>query len=390
MITASQAQQNIFSQIFNPGTENVPVANSFDRILAQDYFADQNYPSFMRVCMDGIAVKFPLNNEWKLSGIQAAGSPPMQLSATDICIEVMTGGVLPIGADLVIPYEDTKQIENHFTYTPRSAPLNKAFANVAQIGSDYKKGDLLLKKGTKIRAPEIGILASIGVCFPEVIRIPKIAIVSTGDELVDPSTIPLSYQMRRSNDIALQSSLNAFGFINTSCFALPDNKVTISNLVQKYLQEFDVIITIGGVSKGKFDWVYKILPVIGVKEIFHGVKQKPGKPLWFGTVPNKLVFGLPGNPMSALINLHRYVIPALQKSMNNTTPYPQITIQNLPESLNNFTNYYPVKFNYARNSFERISHNGSGDYFSLHHSDGFIEASNSDSHTYYSWSPLGK
>ena len=326
--------------------------------------------------MDGIALCFETWKKEKLSsfpiqGIQAAGTPALKLE-NSTCIEVMTGSTLPLGCDCVIPYEQISLKEGN-------AILEKGLEitqgqNIHKEGSDYKKGDLLLEKGQKVNSPLMGVLASEGKTLVEVEETPRLAIVSTGDELVPVQEVPLNHQIRLSNPHALKAELKNSIQKNADIFHLKDDAKDIFSMLEDIIEKYEVIIITGGVSKGKYDYVPSVLADLGVQKIFHKVKQRPGKPFWFGKKEKgPHVFGLPGNPVSCLVCLRRYVIPFLKQRQE----LPQKVVLQEDFSFNkDLTLFMPVTIQSNANGKLEASlqkTNGSGDYFSLAKSDGFIE-----------------
>ncbi|MFK8059396.1 MAG: molybdopterin molybdotransferase MoeA, partial [Polaribacter sp.] len=242
MISVEQALQTILKSSQNFGTEisveEIPFIKSVGRILKEDIFADRDFPPFNRVSMDGIAINYYAfgqgKRSFKIEGIQPAGSKQIILSNPEICIEVMTGAVLPNNANTVIRYEDVT-IEN------RIATINineiKEQQNIHKKGKDGKVGDLLIKQNTKISAAEIGVLATVGKSLVKVAKQPKVMIVSTGDELVGVDEIPLAHQIRRSNVFTLVSLLERLN-IPSETAHITDNKSILKSKIKTYLQEY--------------------------------------------------------------------------------------------------------------------------------------------------------
>lgn len=333
--------------------------------------ADRNYPPLPRVMMDGIALSFEVYQTGKRSfpvaGVCAAGCPQATLIDFSTCLEVMTGAPLPVGADLIIQYEHLK-IENGVAYIIVEQDRS-IMDSVHKEGSDYKAGDVLLPEGVVLNGPHWGIAASLGYSNIKVKSLPRINIISTGDELVSVDSTPLPHQIRRSNVYALKASLKIFGYEDVEMSHLPDEEAAIEDHYKKNSSRFDLMIYSGGVSKGKFDYLPVVWKKMGVEEIFHGVSQRPGKPLWFGLDPqNKTaILGLPGNPVSSLICLHRYFL--------NT----KITYAQLEEDIhfkNAMTYFVPVKITSQKDgtlTAMPLKIKNSGEFSALAGSDGFIE-----------------
>jgi len=291
----------------------------------------------------------------------------------------MTGATLPEGTDAVVRYEDV-QITDGSAAIDGSINLKK-MQNVHQQGTDCSKGDVIDNWCRILNAPYSAILAAVGSSKVQVSLRPVISVVSTGDELVGVNDTPSDFQIRQSNSDALISSLFANGFNNIQNFHLHDDEDEILSSLGDILDSSDVIIISGGVSKGKFDFIPGALKKLGVDEVFHKVRQRPGKPLWFGvTGDNKRIFGLPGNPNSALICLHRYILQSLWKSLgfdwNTQSGRPYAVLEEDFRFDKELTCFLPVLVTYRENgtiTAAPITFNGSGDFTSLAKSSGFIE-----------------
>jgi len=378
MINVDQALQLIAEQSIVVTSEMVPLNLALGRILATPINADRDFPPYHRITMDGIAIRFQDfllgKRQFSIQGVQAAGDAPLTLNKEHACLEVMTGAVLPKMADTVIRYEDVEIKDNTATILVDQL---KEGQNIHGQGSDRKQGTEIIPPGTKIRAAEIAILASVGKTTVEVKTLPRIAVISTGDELVQVSLQPLPHQIRRSNSHMLEAALNENGYTAT-LHHLNDDKQEILVALQQLLEENEVIILSGGVSKGKFDYLPDALAELGVGKVFHKVKQRPGKPFWFGnsTKHNTIIFALPGNPVSTFICAHHYVIPWL----NNQSGQQQgIDLKyKLSENVHfkpDLTYFVPVKLGLSGEEIVAypFKGNGSGDFANLVHADGFVK-----------------
>ncbi len=383
MISVKEAEELILSHCSPSDSTLIDIQNIQGEVLRQPIIADRDYPPFNRVAMDGIAISY---SRWKEGGLkypiencQRAGEPQKVLEQADNCIEVMTGAPLPKETDTVIRYEDV-HITDGSACIDGSLDLKK-MQNVHQQGTDCKKGDVIDDACRILSAPYSAILAAVGSSKVQVSLRPVISVVSTGDELVGVHDKPSDFQIRQSNSDALMSSLRANGFNDIHNYHLHDDEREILSSLGDILDSSDVIIISGGVSKGKFDFIPGALVNLGVEEVFHKVKQRPGKPLWFGvTQENKTVFGLPGNPNSSLICLHRYVLPALWKSLgiNLAEKRPYAVLEEDYKFEKELTCFLPVKITSRGDGIttaKPISLSGSGDFTSLAKSAGFIELS---------------
>jgi molybdopterin molybdotransferase len=354
--------------------------------------ADRDYPPFDRVMMDGIAIQFSALEKnqkcFKVQGISRAGIAPLSLKNEDYCLEVMTGSVLPHHADTVIPYEHLEI--HHETATIIKDEKRVKGLNVHKKGSDCLKGDTLLTSPFIHHGPHVGILSSVGEKFLSLKC--KIMLISTGDELVEREQIPRDHELRRSNIYALETSLRLFGYQNITHAHLRDDQKMIYDHYQKYVKDYDLIIYSGGVSKGKFDYLPSVWSDLGVTRYISGVSQRPGKPLWFGQDEKHQTFilGLPGNPVSSLVCLHRYLLNRDQK----------ISVE-LKEDIifkPDLTFFVPVKLNFefnAKLTGTPLSIKNSGEFTALAYSDGFIELPRDkdyfkagEVYPFFSWRPM--
>lgn len=375
MITVEQAKNTILQNTQDFGVEEVPFLESVGRILKEDIVADRDFPPFNRVSMDGIAINYRFFQygvrDFKIEGIQPAGAPQEEMLNATNCYEVMTGAVLPKNCDTVIRYEDV-------TINTLMATVNldeiKEGQNVHDKGRDKSQGDILIKQNTIISPAEIGVLATVGKYTVKVAKLPKVMIVSTGDELVDVEKTPEAHQIRRSNVFTLVSLLNALK-IPSETAHLIDEKVILKNTIKSYLQEYDVLLFSGAVSKGKFDFLPEALEELGVEKLFHRVSQRPGKPFWYGHTENCSVFAFPGNPISTYVNCLVYFYPWYLKSVGIVS---EEKIAILTEDVTfkpNLTYFLQVKLSVENGKLfaTPIKGNGSGDLASLVEADGFVK-----------------
>jgi molybdopterin molybdotransferase len=375
MISVQEAESLILANLRPFGTEEVLFNQSHRRVLAEDLLADRDFPPFDRVMMDGIAINFEATQGQTIFEIEktlAAGMPQASLENTRNCIEIMTGAILPQACDTVIRYEDLQQNGNHVNLKIEHI---KQGQNVHLQGSDRKKGDIIVAAGKVMSAAEIGVLASIGKEKVLVKKKPIIVVISTGDELVSISTVPLPHQIRSSNGHAIVAALETSG-ASASYHHLPDNQALIESKIAHFLTYADAIVLSGGVSAGKFDFVPNALQNQGVRSIFHQVAQRPGKPMWFGVSPsNVAVFALPGNPVSTFMCLHRYVLPWIQASFGQKPVSQKVVLNENYTFKAPLTLFLPVSILSENGTLKARpkAGNGSGDLANLSNADGFIE-----------------
>ncbi|AMC11773.1 molybdopterin biosynthesis protein MoeA [Lutibacter profundi] len=374
--TVSEALKIILNTSENFGTEEVNFLDSVGRVLKEDIIADRDFPPFNRVSMDGIAIAFEAFSKgqrvFKIEGVQAAGSKQLTLQNSTNCVEAMTGAMLPMNTDVVIQYE-LLTIENKVaTVNTDEIKKNK---NVHLKGLDRKKGDVLIPKNTKISSAEVGVFATVGKTIVTVAKQPKVMIISTGNELVDVSENPAEHQIRRSNVFTLVSLLDKLK-IKTETAHIPDDKNLLLSKIERFLNEYDVLLFSGAVSKGKFDYIPDVLDKLGVQKLFHRVQQRPGKPFWFGKKGFKTVFAFPGNPVSTFVSCLKYFYSWYYKSVG-------LNFENQNEAILNEDFYFKPNLTYfLQVKITQINGNiyatpvkgrGSADLVNLVDADAFLE-----------------
>jgi molybdopterin molybdotransferase len=380
LITPAEADLLIGQTLQCLPIESLPLAQCAGAVLRENIYAERDQPPFDRVAMDGVALASRAvhagTRSFRIQAVQAAGEPPLTLTAAGYCIEVMTGGVLPVGCDSVIPVEQVGIEEAHASLA--EGLKVEPWQNVHRRGTDTRQGSLLLHAGLRLRAPEIAIAASAGMARIRVSSQPMLAVISTGNELVEPGEPVLAHQIRRSNAYAIVSALREHGFQRVADDHLRDDASELRERLSFHLKTHDVLVLSGGVSMGKFDLVPGVLAELGVRTVFHKVAQRPGKPLWFGVGPGgTAVFGLPGNPVSTLVCFTRYVLPALLGSLGQSPlPAERIALA-APVTFNPALSYFlPVRLeqdDWGRLWAQPCPTNGSGDYTALGGTDGFVE-----------------
>ena len=379
MLTPAEAETLIEQHLTCLPIESLPLTQAAGAILRENIYAERDHPPFDRVAMDGIALSTAgaISNVGRLrvTGVQAAGEPPLTLADPDACIEIMTGAMLPRGCDAVVPVE---QVQRSGAIAEIGRKQVLPWQNVHRRGSDCPQGALLLAAGTRLSAPEVAIAAGAGMARLRVSAQPMIVVISTGNELIEPGEVIEPHQVRRSNAYGITAALRQHGFARVADDHVRDDESQITERLSFHLRTHDVLILSGGVSMGKLDLVPKVLEKLGVNLVFHHVAQRPGKPMWFGVSHSgPAVFALPGNPVSTLVCLSRYVLPALRAAMGQAPVESQRIALTAPVEVKSpLTFYMPVKLksdDWGRTSAEPKPTNGSGDFTALAGTDGFVE-----------------
>ncbi len=379
-IDVAEAAALIRGRLRGWGTVRVPIDAAQGEILRQAVTAERDQPPFDRVTMDGIAIRHSAfaagTLTFQMAGTQGAGSAPLPLQDETSCVAIMTGAALPPGADTVVPVERITREGQTARIEPGYVPVAGQF--IHRRASDHPLGATLLSSGTLLGPPELAILTVGGSATVEVARRPAITVISTGDELVDVGAALGPSQIRSSNGWAIAAALAHRGFLDCDRLHLPDDRAVLERELRQLLAEQDVLILTGGVSMGEFDYVPRVLQDLGMELVFHKVLQRPGMPLWFGISPDgKPVFALPGNPVSSLVCLVRYVAPALVAALGATTrPEPVVRLGQDVRFEPDLTYFLPVRLDYTVDGTCLAvpkPTNTSGDFVALSGTDGFVE-----------------
>ncbi|MEM9385339.1 MAG: molybdopterin molybdotransferase MoeA [Pseudomonadota bacterium] len=387
LLRPHDALQRILETCPQLTAEAVPLERAGGEVLREPIVAERDQPPFDRVTMDGIALCYASYasgiTRFRSLGTQAAGATPMQVIDPGTCVEVMTGTPLPYGADCVVPIERLAREESadgsvHLQLADDADPVQHTF--IHPQGSDYLRASTLLTPGTYLGPPELAVLASSGRATVQVSRRPRIAVLPTGSELITPGAPIEDHQIRRSNDFAISAALRARGHQHLAVEALMDDPVLLERAIARHLERQDALVLTGGVSMGKFDHLPTILNKLGVERVFHRIQQRPGRPMWFGVHPARsvCVFALPGNPVSSLVCLARYVLPALDHAMGLPTPAPQ-WVQMAETVTFKPALYYHLPVRLAHREEDGVAlalpnpTNTSGDFAALAGSPGFVQ-----------------
>lgn len=312
MISFDKAYETVMNSCVYSGTELVPFNNSLNRILAADVVSDIDMPPFNRAAVDGFACKREdIVSELEIIETIQAGQVPERRPGKNQCSRIMTGSIVPDGCDFVFMVEDSSILPSgRVIFTGAAKKSNLSFR-----GEDVKTGDTVLRKGTMIRPQDIAVLASVGCTSVSVSRKPAVAVLSTGDELVEPEKKPAISQIRNSNAYQLLAQVERAGGTGRYYGIAPDNEQSTYEMVVKAIRENEILVLTGGVSMGDFDFVPGVLKKAGVKILFDQVNIQPGKPTTFGIHEKAVVFGLPGNPVSSFVQFETLVRPLVNRKM---------------------------------------------------------------------------
>lgn len=314
MITVEEAFKLVKNNITpNEKTILIELNNSLGYVLALDVFSPINMPPFRQSAMDGYALNLHNKSNYKIIDEIKAGDEHQPILNKGEAVRIYTGSAVPKTANTVIMQEKVTVKGIHLSIN-NTVSKNK---NIRPLGEQVKEGALALKKGTKLTSAAIGFLLALGIYEVSVYDKPKIGIVTTGNELVEAGQKLTYGKIYESNSGMLQNGLKALGFSKVTVNKIKDDYQTTLKSLEKIISKNDMVLISGGISVGDYDFVGKALLEIGTKQIFYKVKQKPGKPLFFGKLNSKPVFALPGNPASALSNFYIYVHPALERLSGN-------------------------------------------------------------------------
>ncbi|PSR56596.1 molybdopterin molybdenumtransferase MoeA [Adhaeribacter arboris] len=382
MITVDEAFARIIANKIDLPVTEIALDEAVGKVLQEPVYADRDFPPYHRVTMDGIAIRYETykagEDTFQIEGLQLAGAPAQKLTNADGCLEVMTGAILPQNTDTVIRYEDVSITERRGKrYAHILAAPKMRLLNVHQQGFDRRANDLLIPEGTVLSPAEIAVAATVGKSSLKVTQVPRVAIISTGDELVDVTQTPLPHQIRKSNGYMLQAAMREQG-ITADLFHLVDDKPLLLQELQKLINQYNVLVLSGGVSKGKADFIPEVLRELGVQQLFHEVAQRPGKPFWFGKhAAGPVVFALPGNPVSTFVCYYKYVQPWLWTVLGASASWTMQASLTTEVTFNpKLTYFLPVKVFVTSTGLWRaqpVSIGGSGDFAALMTADGFLE-----------------
>jgi molybdopterin molybdotransferase len=321
LIDLEQALAAILDAVRPLPAEDTPLTEGLGRVLAEDVESPLDVPPFDSSAMDGYAVRADDGGELRVVGEARAGHPAEAIVEPGTAVRISTGAQIPDGTEAVVPVERAEEVSDGRVRLPAA----KTGGNVRRAGEDVRAGRLVVAAGTSLGPAELGVLASLGRARARCARLPRVALLVTGDELVEPGEPLLPGQIYSSNSPALAAQVTRAGAVLASRSSLADDSEATREALGRALESADVICVSGGVSVGRHDHVKSALRSLGVEERFWGVRLKPGKPTWFGARDGVLAFGLPGNPVSAMVTFQLFVRPALRALQGADPRAPRAT-----------------------------------------------------------------
>jgi molybdopterin molybdotransferase len=379
MLTYEQARQKVIEQIGEKkgprGTEQVRVGEALGYVLAQEVKTDREYPPFNRATRDGYAVfaaDVKAGASLKCTGEIKAGDRVTKELWAETCVQIMTGAAVPSGADAVVMIEHTKRDGNEVQFG-RDAVTGQ---NFVPRGSEARAGQTLLTPGTRLGYAELALAAQVGAAELKCAQKPRVAILSTGDEIVPVDSIPGRFQIRNSNSVSLAAQVRLAGGKPVLLGNAMDREDDLSSKIRRGLQE-DLLVLSGGVSMGKYDLVEKVLREMETEFYFDAVAIRPGKPAVFGKCGEKFVFGLPGNPVSTMVTFELFVAPAvdlLSGAEARVLPIVEACLGEALQEKPGVTHFLPARMEGqgAEREVKALKWQGSGDVAALGKANCFV------------------
>ncbi|MBM3412263.1 MAG: molybdopterin molybdotransferase MoeA [Bacteroidetes bacterium] len=319
MVGLIEAKQILAEHVWKLPSEMLLITEAIERVVKNDVTAPIDVPSFNNSAMDGYAFCFNASKtEYVIFGSVQAGERKSHYVSGNDAARIFTGAPIPAGADTVIPQELVSIQDNKITFKEGSI---QSGANVRLRGAQCKTGEIIVKAGTVITPGVVALLSSVGIRHIQAYRQPKVKIIVTGNELVETGTPLLTGEIYNSNQPALLAYLKAIGINDAEAFHVKDNVDELRQVVSSAIRNSDVLITVGGISVGEYDFVFQALSDEGVEPLFYKIRQKPGKPMFAGKIEKTMVFALPGNPAAVVSCFNQYVKPCLQYMRGIERPF---------------------------------------------------------------------
>lgn len=374
MIDMQESINRVLSSTSTIDSTHVSLMDALGHTLSEDIFSDINMPPFEKATMDGYAVigadiaGASANTPITLDVIEEvqAGVLPQKTVSKGTATQIMTGAPVPDGADTVVMVEETERVDGVVRILAKVAPGT----NRVPLGEDVREGQVVLRAGAQLRPPEIGILGAVGIGSVPVYRRPVVGVVATGDEIVEPHVRPEPGQIRNSNGYSMATQVTCAGGIPRYLGIATDHVEDLRRVMTEGIEMCDVLLLSGGVSAGVYDLVQGVMKELGVEIRFDRIRMKPGKPLTFGVRGEKLIFGLPGNPVSSVVGLELLVRPALKKMQAVTDPHRPRVRARLDADFRQSPGreqYVPAASRFEQGVWRTrwVGHHGSADLFSM-------------------------
>jgi molybdopterin molybdotransferase len=339
---------------------------AFGRVLAEPIRADRDYPPFPRATMDGYALRYTDIERgirrFRIAEVLYAGSQPVGRIGSGECYKVMTGAAVPEDADLVIRREDVEEGKERMEVGVREPEPWRPYLNIARQGEDLRAGDLVIDKPCRCDPAIMGLLATLGRATVNVERMPRVALLTTGNEIVEPGQAVSPVQIRNSNRLMLEGALQRERTWLSKYGHEIDDPERLTHRLQQFLSS-DILIVTGGVSAGDADHVPRVLEDLGVRRLFHKIAMRPGKPTWCGVSPEgAMVFALPGNPFSCLVNFALLIAPYIHVCQGLEQPLPMaLPLREARKKRTPLDEFFPVRVEGAPAMLTQLPLNGSGD-----------------------------
>lgn len=372
MLHFEEALNILLTDVKPTESTRVSMMSALNRILAEDLISDIDMPPFNKAAMDGFAcrrqdLKTPLEVIEEIP----AGATPQKKIGQGQCSRIMTGAPVPEGADFILMKEYAVTAGDDKIICTKELLSD----NICLKGEDIRQGDVVLTKGTLLKPQHIAILASVGCMEPLVHKLPSVAVISTGNELVEPDQKPGISKIRNSNGYQIMSQCIQMGLSPEYLGIVADDEVKLTYLLSEAIIKYDVIIMSGGVSVGDYDYVPEALKRLGVDIRFHGIQAKPGKHLLFGRKDNHFVVGLPGNPVSSFVQFEILVKPLLQKLMGQAPSHLTLNIpldEAYKRKKDDLLAFVPVEIT-ENGSVKSFDYHGSAHIHAYVNADGIME-----------------
>jgi molybdopterin molybdotransferase len=369
MIDYRQAREIVLSQARSFGREELPLERAFGRVLSGTIRADRDYPPFPRATMDGYALRYADlelgMRRFRIAGRLYAGGRSDIIIGAGECFKIMTGAAVPASADIIIRREEVRESEDLMELLP--APPDPFFPwrpmqNIARQGEDLAAGEIVIDRPCRCEPAIIGLLATIGQTMVTVERLPRVSLLTTGDEVVPADAAVGPVEIRNSNRWLLEAALRKGGIVPAVCAHAPDDAALLRERLEPLLED-DLLILCGGVSAGDADHVPTVLESMGVKKLFHKIAMRPGKPTWCGLTPGgNMVFALPGNPFSTFVNMTLLIQPFLHACYGLVPPEPLgLPLGSERKKRSPLDEFFPVYVHGSPVRADAVPLNGSGD-----------------------------